>query len=185
MRTTVALLISVAAVGCTRPAEQPNAVSLEPDAVSTPALDPVLALYPERMTAEQLLAVPIEPVVTLGPAASGAASPAAPLRATAWVRFDPPGATSLDDVRSITFDIDVAGARRGAELALELVANQSLVYERRTATLWLGAEVPQRHAFELQVAGTMVRTSQLSGSWTATFVVDGQEVSALPFGLTP
>lgn len=106
------------------------------------------------------------------------------IAASSSLRVDPPGATSIDEVRSLYFDVEIRGAPRGAQLAVEWVANGEVVYERRTAVLEAGPQAPAQHTFELPVAGTMIRQSQLVGSWTARFFLDGTEVSSQAFGLT-
>lgn len=148
--------------------------SVEPLAQGESVAPPLVNVDPATFVSVEVPGLPEAPTAVGLPA----------LSARSRMRVDPPGATSIDEVRSLYFDVDISGAPRGAQLAAEWVANGEVVYERRTAVLELGPQAPQQHTFELPVAGTMIRQSQLTGSWTARFFLDGAEVSSQAFGLT-
>ncbi len=107
------------------------------------------------------------------------------VEASSRVTVLPEGETSVSEVRAVVLELDVSGARAGAELTLDLLAAADLLYERRTATLTMGPYVKQSARFELPVAGTMIDMSRLHGRWDARFSLDGEPLAAQTFELSP
>lgn len=107
------------------------------------------------------------------------------IEAASRVTVLPEGKTSVSEVRLVVLELDVSGARNGAELTLDLLAASDLLYERRTTTLTQGPDARQTSRFELPVAGTMIDLSRLHGRWEARFSLDGELLAARTFELTP
>lgn len=137
-----------------------------------PGVEPV-ATPPERLRDEGPLGLEVAPEAHLPP-----------VTLVSQVAVEPLGETSVSKVRSVEVTATVNGA--GAEeLGLEIETPQGLPYERRAKQLEGAPGEVQVATFGIPVAGTMIDSSRLSGTWTVKFLVRGKVVSTQNFSLTP
>jgi hypothetical protein len=107
-----------------------------------------------------------------------------PVSLASQVLVEPLGETSVSKVRSVEVTATVTGA--GAEeLGLEIETPQGLPYERRAKPLDGAPGDTQVATFGIPVAGTMIDSSRLAGTWTVKFLMRGKVVSTQTFSLTP
>lgn len=96
----------------------------------------------------------------------------------------PSGAQSVSEVRWIDLYLSIAGTA-ASEVNLEIVAPSGAIYERRAADLSGSAFDEQQLHFDLPVAGTVIDSANLHGSWIARCEIEGATRSTHHFELKP
>jgi hypothetical protein len=108
-----------------------------------------------------------------------------PLEVTSTSSIEPSGALSIGQVRSVRVGLDLIGAGAPQAVVIEFISPSGMVYERRESALVKSAFDRQQLAFELPVAGTLIDTADMAGTWKAEARIDGALVDSLQFELTP
>ncbi len=101
------------------------------------------------------------------------------------VTFDPPEAETVGTIRATKFELDVQGAEGEHEVALQVLTPSGHTYQLLTQKMTGARNGSVRVGFDLPVAGTFIDSSNLSGTWTARVLLDGEERGALTFELEP
>ncbi len=132
----------------------------------------------------------VEPLVELVPEVAIARpetglTQAAPLQIFSSATLIPPDAASLHEVRAVLVRFELIGAPVTQGLALEFVAPQDVVFERRQGALEAGPFASQTVEYELPVAGTLIDLNELTGRWTARLNLEGEAIGAQDFELSP
>lgn len=87
-----------------------------------------------------------------------------------------PADVPVTQLRSITFVADVF-LPQPQLLSLELKSPSGAVFDRRSAQLAADPSANQTQAFELHVAGTLIDSSRITGTWSAALFA-GRELLA-------
>lgn len=128
--------------------------------------------------------VPAAPVEALGvktaEARAAQVEPPPPLAVTPRVEYHRADRLSPKSLRSVTVGFDLVGANPGV-LAVEFVAPDGQVYERRELGLEGSAFRTQHVELELAVGGTWIDTQEMNGHWTAHAYLKGEEVAVAGF----
>lgn len=139
----------------------------------------------EELPADAVLDVPenglVEPRVQIFNAIGGVAPPA--LSVTARSRFFPQDVESVIEVREVLLTAEIVGAAKQGELTMELIQPGGSAYEVRTARIGGDANAKYRVDFVLPVAATSIDRANLTGRWSAHFLLDGAEVARTDFRL--
>jgi hypothetical protein len=101
-------------------------------------------------------------------------------RAIASLTTDLTAAGGLSELRSVGVKIEVRGAEP-SQLAVEFVTPAGQVFDRQVTRLTGTLVDTQTAEFELPVAGTLIDSSTIVGTWHARFLLEGVEVSTLSF----
>lgn len=97
---------------------------------------------------------------------------------------EPPETTQVGLLREVRLSIDVQGLDPSA-LAVEFVAPEGNVFNRQVKQLNQKRTVRQQVDFTLPVAGSLIASSNLVGTWQAHVFHNDVEVAALSFEVTP
>jgi len=163
MRFAKVVVAAIALCAC----EQKTAPRLEQQTENVEVLPPVVKGTPS---------LPPPPAAEL---------PAPPLSATLTFTYDPDPMTPVSDLREITVDVDVLGAT-SQQLSFEFVTPAAAVFDARAAALSGNPYQRQHLRFELPVAGTLIDSSSLTGTWTARALLDDGTLAAQAgFGVHP
>lgn len=127
------------------------------------------------------------------PIASGGVGPVAVNPRSATVRQAPPLSGSLQvapvatigSTPSLRIAAAVTGAAGPTSATLDLISPRGEMYQRQVETLFGSAFDAQSVVFELPVAGTVIDTHALAGTWTAALTVNGAEIARQTFELQP
>jgi len=139
---------------------------------------------PQAIRREKPPVVPAAPVEAFevraveAKAAQSALPP--PLAVTPKVEYHRADRLSPKSLRSVTVGFDLIGANPGV-LAVEFVAPDGQVYERRELGLEGSAFRTQHVELELAVGGTWIDTQEINGHWTAHAYLRGEEVAVAGF----
>ncbi len=106
-----------------------------------------------------------------------------PLAFTAKIDTVAPQSMPLSALDAIDVSVRLSGAFAGSKVAVEFVAPGNAVYERRESALTGSLFDEQQLSFTLPVAGTLIDSSKLAGTWTARFELDGVELTTQTFEL--
>ncbi len=106
------------------------------------------------------------------------------LQIAAEAMMEPPGRHRLSDVRQVVVRFKVTGERGPRQAAVEFIRPDGMSYERRLVTLVSDGVTPQLLEFTLPVAGTLVATAGLAGTWTAKMFIGAQSVAEVAVVLT-
>jgi hypothetical protein len=146
----------------------------------------------ETLPAEAVLDLPdvglVEPRVEMFPAplTNATVALAAPeLRADTDLALLPKGTRTVSSVREVLLQIAVEGAAVDQELTLELLQPGGAAYEVRSARVGGDASATYRVQFVLPVAATAIDRANLTGTWTANFLLAGHPLSTTTFELLP
>jgi hypothetical protein len=108
-----------------------------------------------------------------------------PLAVSSAVAYEPPGDVHLSNLRSVSVAFTVIGAGANDLATIEFVPPSGSPYETRPAPLTGTAFDEQRLEFSLPVGGTLVETAQMTGTWKAVLLIDGQVAAAPAFDINP
>ncbi len=108
-----------------------------------------------------------------------------PLAVSSSVAYQPSGDIHLSTLRSVSVAFTVIGAGANDLATIEFVAPSGSPYETRPAPLTGTAFDEQRLEFSLPVGGTLVETAQMTGTWKAVLLIDGQVAAAPAFDINP
>ncbi|MFT3841406.1 MAG: hypothetical protein QM723_30730 [Myxococcaceae bacterium] len=97
--------------------------------------------------------------------------PPPPLSTSFTVAFDPDPMQPVSELRQITVTVDLIGASSSA-MRFEFVTPSGAVFDARTAALSGDPYQHQTVPFVLMVAGTLIDSSAMSGSWTGRALLD-------------
>ena len=96
---------------------------------------------------------------------------------------EPTTATQLTELREVRVNVEVEGVDP-CELAIEFTAPEGNVYVRQETRLNASRYDRQHVEFALPVAGTLIASAQLVGTWHAHLFHEGVEISSLSFEVT-
>lgn len=160
----------LAAASCTqsRPPE-PVAVQVQPE---DPLVDdaPVIGLVEPRVIESPIVQVTPDP-----PAFS----------AETETLYQPDSTRSVGEVRELSLRLTIMGMRNPAELTLELIQPSGNTYEARAAQLAGDPFQKYEAEFVVPVAGTAIDRANLSGTWTARYLLRGEVIATDTFELLP
>ncbi|MBX7113899.1 MAG: hypothetical protein K1X64_06140 [Myxococcaceae bacterium] len=106
-----------------------------------------------------------------------------PLAFTAKVDTAAPQSMPLSALDAVDVSVKLSGAFAGSKVAVEFVAPGDTVYERRETALTGSVFDEQQLSFTLPVAGTLIDSAKLAGTWAARFELDGAELTTQTFEL--
>ncbi len=107
------------------------------------------------------------------------------LAVSSSVSYQPPGDVHLSTLRSVSVTFTLIGAGANDLATLEFVGPSGSPYETRPAPLTGTAFDPQQLEFSLPVGGTLVETAQMTGTWKALLLINGQAAAAPAFEINP
>jgi hypothetical protein len=113
------------------------------------------------------------------------APPPPPASASVQVLIEPEGQASVTEVRSVTARLSVAGTGGDHGISAEFLTPSGTPYESRSASISGSAFDDHTLEFNLPVAGTLIDSSNLSGTWKVQFFLDGARLADQTFELTP
>lgn len=116
---------------------------------------------------------------------AGAVTPVKPLTATGAVSLSPAGTSRLSEVREVVVRFEVGGANVPGVAAVEFVPPGGMPFHRAEAPIGTAPPELDRLIFELPVAGTAIDDHKLSGAWSVRLLVNGRQLAAQNFELTP
>jgi|CXWL01.1.fsa_nt_gi hypothetical protein len=130
---------------------------------------------------------PTLPPVDQGPLDSrpGDATELPPLAFTAQVDTAAPQLVSLSVLDGVQVSIKLSGAFAGSDVSVEFIAPEQTVYQRKETKLQGSVFDEQQLTFNLPVAGTLIDSGKLAGTWAARFELDGIELTTQTFELAP
>jgi hypothetical protein len=134
---------------------------------------------------------PLDPVVVATPVDAPGVALAAPLQqapaivVTPSIVFDPPTATRISEVNSVTLHVVVKNAAGPHQVIAEYVAPGAIDFERRVAPIDGPMDQEKVVDIRVPVAGTLIDLQKLTGTWTIRLFVDGERFSTPTFGLSP
>jgi hypothetical protein len=160
------------------------ALALVAAACSAPEPTTLALAVPEVATPDPLIALP-DPDVALAQPVLTSLQALPPLQVSSTLTLVPADAASVREIRAVRVRFELSGVPASAAVALEFVAPQDVIYERRQSALEGGAFVAQVLEYELPVAGTAIDVNGLAGLWGARLNIDGEPVAAHEFELKP
>ena len=101
------------------------------------------------------------------------------------VSYQPPGDVHLSTLRSVSVTFTLIGAGANDLATVEFVSPSGTPYETRPAPLTGTASDQQQLEFSLPVGGTLVETAQMTGTWKAVLLINGQAAAAPAFDINP
>jgi hypothetical protein len=99
--------------------------------------------------------------------------------------MEPAAQQSVTEVRSVTARLSVLGSEGEHRISAEFLTPAGVPYEGRSAAISGTASQTETVEFNLPVAGTLIDSSNLTGTWKVQFFLDGQKFAEQPFELTP
>jgi len=112
-------------------------------------------------------------------------APPPPLSVTFAIRYEPAGETRLDNIRYVNAVFTIVGGTSANNATVEFIGPGGSPYESRTALLRDTPFEEQQLEFPLSVAGTLIDTAQLTGTWKVPLFIDGQMLAEPVFQLNP
>lgn len=97
---------------------------------------------------------------------------------------EPEGATTLSELREVTVKLDVEGVDP-SEVSVEFTTPEGTVFNRQVTRLTQTRYHRQHVEFSMPVAGTVISSAQLVGTWQAHLFLEGVELSSLSFEVKP
>lgn len=91
----------------------------------------------------------------------------------------------LSEVQQVDVDFVVSGIRGRGEVDVEFIAPGGRPYEKRSRTVEAAPEETRTLRFSLPVAGTLVTSSRMTGTWQVRFFLDGALLATTSFTLEP
>ena len=91
----------------------------------------------------------------------------------------------LSEVQQVDVDFVVSGIRSRGEVDVEFIAPGGRPYEKRSRTVEAAPEETRTLRFSLPVAGTLVTSSRMTGTWQVRFFLDGALLATTSFTLEP
>ncbi|MFP2927347.1 hypothetical protein ACLESO_19545 [Pyxidicoccus sp. 3LG] len=108
-----------------------------------------------------------------------------PVTASAVVVGLEEGARGLSSVSHVDVAVTMGGRKGKRTVNVEFIPPSGHPYERRSTEVTLSPGSPRTLRFALQVAGTTVATTGMSGAWQAHFFLDGEPLTSVAFTLEP
>lgn len=141
---------------------------------------------PQTLDPDSLNAIALQPSSQHEPLAAGWVEPLKPPppACKASIAVEPSGKSSVSEVRSVRFQFDLIGVQGPAPLEVEFLAPGGIAYERRKVALSGTAFDHQSVQLELPVAGTVIDSSSLAGTWSASCEVRGTKLASAAFELS-
>jgi hypothetical protein len=134
---------------------------------------------------------PLDPVVVATPVDAPGEALAAPMQqappivVTPSIVFEPPTATRISEVTSVTLHVVVKNAAGPHQVIAEFVAPGAIDFERRIAPVDGPLDQEKVVDIRIPVAGTLIDLQKLTGTWSIRVFVDGERFSTPTFGLSP
>ncbi len=107
------------------------------------------------------------------------------LAVSSSVSYQPSGDIHLSTLRSVSVTFTLIGAGANDLATVEFVGPSGSPYETRPAPLTGTPFDQQQLEFSLPVGGTLVETAQMTGTWKAVLLINGQQAAAPAFDINP
>ncbi|RKG86473.1 hypothetical protein [Corallococcus terminator] len=95
------------------------------------------------------------------------------------------GPVGLSQVEQVDVDFVVRGVRGRGQVDVEFISPTGRPYEKQGQTVEAPPEESRTLRFSLPVAGTLVTSSRMTGTWQARFFLDGVQLATTTFTLEP
>ncbi|CAM3791577.1 hypothetical protein G4177_30270 [Corallococcus sp. ZKHCc1 1396] len=92
---------------------------------------------------------------------------------------------ALSQVEQVDVDFVVQGVRGKGVVDVEFITPSGRPYEKQSQPVEAPPEESRTLRFSLPVAGTLVTSSRMTGTWQVRFFLDGVQLAATPFTLDP
>jgi hypothetical protein len=108
-----------------------------------------------------------------------------PLTVSSSVLYQPPGDVHISNLRFVSVAFTVTGAGASDLATVEFIAPSGSPYESRPAPFAGSGFEEQRLEFPLAVGGTVVENAQMTGTWKALLLINGQLAASPAFDINP